>query len=151
MHHKDEDAFNNHIDNLEIVNKSLHCSNHMKQRVKQDPEKFLKLAEVGREYARVWHKSAEGSKWHKEVASKQNFGVFDFGIKECLQCNTEFTVKALHSRFCSNKCKSKHRRISRVDHIVKVCPCCSNEFSTCRYKGAEFCSKKCYAKSIVNR
>ena len=50
------------------------------------------------------------------------------------------------NRFCSNKCKSKFRRMNGLDNITRKCVTCGKEFSTNKYKKIINCSKSCSSK-----
>jgi endogenous inhibitor of DNA gyrase (YacG/DUF329 family) len=66
--------------------------------------------------------------------------------KICECCGKEFEINinsASHTRFCSNKCKSKWRRDSGLDDIIKICPICGKEFKTNKYSKTKTCSREC--------
>jgi len=103
-----------------------------------------------REYANLWHKSEEGREWHKEQYKKsleehQNKKI----KKKCECCGVEFeTIDNGRNRFCSNKCKSRYRRISGIDNVTKICIGCGKEYSVNKYhaKEQQYCSRKCADK-----
>jgi len=66
----------------------------------------------------------------------------------CEQCRIEFQTRAVDPdvRFCSKKCKAKHRRDSGVDDIEKICHQCGGSFTRNRYDKVRHCSQSCAAK-----
>lgn len=141
IHHKDENKSNNSLENLELLHSSIHLSMHNTEERRERSRKFV---EVIRPLTKDWHASEEGKAWHSFHAIKNKFGRGDEIDYKCILCSNEFkSTKRSRCKFCSNACKAKHRRISKVDHIQKNCPICSKCFSTCRYQSSTFCSKKC--------
>jgi endogenous inhibitor of DNA gyrase (YacG/DUF329 family) len=66
--------------------------------------------------------------------------------KECLVCGESFeNIK--HTKFCSNNCKSAHRRKLGVDNVDRKCAQCGCIFSVNKYKKVKFCSRKCSANA----
>ena len=63
----------------------------------------------------------------------------------CTQCGNAFrregTIKG--GRFCSNACRSAHRRASGVDDVARVCPKCKRVFLVNRYSTQKFCALVC--------
>src|SRR5690606_7852937 len=143
VHHKDHNAYNNTIDNLELVERSEHSKYHGKNRAKEDPVRFITLAEIGREHAKEWHGSEEGKRWHSKHGKERGFGVRDYGFHKCDCCQIEFKKASFRQRFCSNLCKSKHRRLSGGDPIKAICENCRCEFITQKYNKRRFCSAEC--------
>lgn len=113
VHHKDGNTWNNHIDNLELVEANKHLSTHIKKRIEQNPEWYADFRKKGIEAAPKWHKSEAGLKWHSEHAKKTNFGKFEYVQAKCLQCGTEYTKKTHHAKFCHPNCKAKALRCRR--------------------------------------
>jgi hypothetical protein len=148
VHHKDGNAFNNTIENLEIINKGEHSKYHSDIRVKENPERFKKLAEIGREYAKQWHGSKEGKEWHRQNAINTGFGNIKYGFKNCKHCNKEFEALSSRVLFCHNNCKSAWRRANNPDKIKCNCEKCGEEFIGDKYSPRRFCSIKC--KPIPN-
>ncbi len=143
IHHKDGDAFNNSIDNFELVEGREHSRAHSIKRFKDNPEKLLKIAEAGRELAKEWHGSEAGINWHRENAIKCDFGHREYGERECDSCQTKFIAKRAMQRFCSNACKSAYRRRNNPDMITRKCDKCESEYITRKYLPAYYCSKEC--------
>ena len=152
IHHKDLDKSNNDISNLVCVTRAEHNKIHgdsskwSEDRLK----KARKQLNKAREYANLWHKSEEGREWHKEQYKKaleehQNKKI----KKKCECCGVEFeTIDNGRNRFCSNKCKSRYRRISGIDNVTKICIGCGKEYSVNKYhaKEQQYCSRKCADK-----
>lgn len=154
IHHKDLDKSNNDISNLVCVTRAEHNRIHgdSSKWSEERLEKAREQMDKAREYANLWHKSEEGREWHKEHY-KKSLGEYQSEKikKKCACCGKEYEVNynnASTSRFCSNKCKSRYRRISGVDNITKVCIGCGKEYSVNKYhaKTQQYCSKKCADK-----
>jgi hypothetical protein len=139
IHHKDGNRFNNDLSNLECVEGRKHIREHMIQRVKDNPEQFKKLAEIGRKEAPKWHASKEGKEWHKQNAIKCAFGKFEYGEKDCDVCNKTFKKLTSFARFCSNNCKSAFRRASKVDDIERTCVVCGDVYMVNKYTNRTNC------------
>lgn len=147
IHHINRITTDNRIENLELISKSEHLSEHGKERVKNNPEWFNKFHEKGIKKAKEWHKSDEGRTWHKKHAEDFSFGNQTYGEADCECCGEEFNRKNISQRFCSNKCKSKWRRDSGVDDEQRICEHCGKEFTTNKYTKNRFCGKKCSIRS----
>jgi hypothetical protein len=143
IHHKDGNQFNNDISNLEPIEAFKHISEHAKESFKSNPERFYKLAEIGREYAKEWHRSIIGIEWHKQNAKNTSFGKFDYGMDKCEYCESEYQRKTKSTRFCSCKCKSAWRRKNKPDRKMVNCQTCKIEFETHKYLPNKYCSKEC--------
>jgi hypothetical protein len=143
VHHKDHNAFNNSLDNFELVDRSEHARAHAKDRLKKDPEHLKKFHAKGIIAAAQWHGSPEGIEWHKAHSKRFEFGKFNFGNKNCEQCGKEFIVKQAGARFCHNNCKSAHRRANNPDLVKRKCEQCNQEFETFKYNQRRFCTRKC--------
>ena len=141
IHHKDEDKSNNDISNLCLMPRQAHLSLHM---TKEKREWASKRMEEIRPLTKEWHSSGEGRAWHKYHALKNKFGKNEPRQVECAQCRKKYeTTKLSRSYFCSNPCKSKNRRDSGVDDIVKICLACKNEFKCNKYAKMIYCSRIC--------
>lgn len=140
IHHKDENKSNNSIDNLECLKKFDHLSLHARkeENIKRSSEWCNKI----RPLTKAWHASEEGRKWHSD------HGVKVWDEREpfqdtCKYCGAMFTTKTFHQCFCSNNCKSAHRRASKVDSIEFPCETCGKILVKNKYAKRRFCSTKC--------
>lgn len=147
VHHKDENVYNNNISNLELLTKKDHCKHHMTKRVKENPEYFKRLAETGRKFAKEWHKSEEGFRWHSENGKKYGLGTFEPVERNCLNCNSSFVANSYRAAFCSNKCKSGYRRKQNKDTEGRTCVTCGTLYECNKYSQSKNCSSKCAARS----
>ena len=94
-----------------------------------------------------WHSTAAGHAWH--VQHGHNIAA---NIKEkefiCEECGEHFFRKPYGlNRFCSAKCKSKWRRKSGIDDIVRICDHCGKLYKVNKYKEQYYCSKSCALKA----
>lgn len=147
IHHKNEDKSDNRIENLELIHSFRHLSLHANK--PENKERMRKVAEKYRDLTKLWHASEEGKTWHRLHAIKCKFGLNDPIKYKCQQCGNEYLsrLKAKsRTRFCSNACKSKWRRIQGLDDISKKCVICLLEFKSNKYSKTICCSKKCAAK-----
>lgn len=146
IHHIDGDEGNNDISNLEMLTPSDHINEHM------DDERrewcINNLAVNARPKASAWHKDPANRQHHVEIGGMayKNFSPED---KACEQCRKMFKPKKLGSldRFCSNSCKSAHRRDSGVDDIERECGFCMCKLTANKYSKTRFCSKSCKMKN----
>lgn len=67
----------------------------------------------------------------------------------CEQCGAEYQTLAVagtdYQRFCSKKCKAKHRRDSGVDNVDRTCHQCGSVFSVNKYESKSHCTQSCAA------
>lgn len=143
VHHVDGNAFNNTIENFELIESKWHLTYHAKEKVARDPELYRRNLDKAREFAKAWHGSPEGIAWHTQNAINTGFGKFDYGKGNCLSCNKEFTKKSYQSKYCSNACKSAFRRKNNPDKAPFNCLACGKEYITLKYLPARYCSSQC--------
>jgi hypothetical protein len=142
IHHVDENKSNNSIENLRLMTAKEHLSMHMTEE-KKDRARIH--AEKIRPLTKKWHASEDGRKWHKE------HGIITWDAREpfegvCDCCGEKFVTKTFHQMFCSNKCKSAHRRKSGIDNIEVACEYCKKVFSKNKYAKRTSCSRSCGCK-----
>lgn len=147
IHHKDHDKGNNDISNLRLITPGKHATMHGFIRADTNYDEMVQnLQKNARPKAIEWHKSEEGRKWHKihyqQIKDKINVER-DF---LCEYCGNKFASNQVKSRFCSNKCKSAHRRDSGVDNETRLCKICGEEFIVNKYTKTATCSKSCASK-----
>lgn len=143
IHHKDNDKSNNSIDNLELIEGSIHLSLHGKE--DKNRKRAAAWCEVIRPLTKAWHASEIGHNWHSKHA-KETFTRKNPTFNSCEVCKKEFTIDSIdfhRSKFCSNACKSKYRRDNGLDDIQKECLKCKNFFKSNKYAKRKFCSKSC--------
>lgn len=143
VHHKDHDPDNNDLNNLCCIPISKHLSSHSKER---SEESRHNMNTVVRPKAIEWHKSEAGSKYHAEHYAKYTKAIWEKPVtKICEVCGKEFTVKHMVdgiSRFCSNNCKSKYRRMMGFDNEQRNCIICGKEFTCNKYSKQKTCGNK---------
>lgn len=149
IHHADEDTTNNCISNLSAKTPREHKAKHPfdDERLNFQREHLAKI----RPLAKAWHSSAEGFCSHSENALRVHAN-FKPTEKPCGQCGKQFLPRKIGNAdiFCSNSCKSAHRRASGVDDEVRKCVECGGSFTINRYKKTAACSRSC-AQSFRRR
>lgn len=146
IHHIDGDKDNNEIENLIMLDHKAHDDIHSEARHNTGKQNIKKAIVA----ARDWHKSPEGSEWHKKhylehMAPKWK----EMITKSCLLCGKEFETPspmANKATYCSAKCKATARRRSGVDNIWRPCDTCGKQIWTNKYSPSKFCSTECLPK-----
>lgn len=143
VHHIDHNQDNNDIENLELVVATEHLKHHAKYQNKEWARKNLE--EYARPKAIEWHKSEEGREWHKRQYERTKDSFHQRITITCLTCGVEVDVGkgGAGNKFCSNNCKSKHRRDIGIDNTLVNCQYCGKEFYTNKYAASKYCSKEC--------
>lgn len=149
IHHIDINPNNNDISNLEALPILEHKAIHTKL-LHKDPERLekmrLNLEVNARPKANEWHGSDEGIKWHTEHYENMKHKLHVNKNFKCEQCGIDFdSVDVGANRFCSNKCKSKWRRASGLDDVVRKCEICHKDFTVNKYSKTTNCSRSCGA------
>ena len=151
VHHKDENAFNNEINNLECIPVKQHLSEHSKKNWENPNyrERGLKQLLAAGIKAKEWHKSTEGRKWHSEHAKKVADNRPDI-VKNCKWCGKEYIAKRDFSQFCSDQCGENYRGHNRRIEYSATCLVCGKEFTATKWKPSAkertTCSKTCANK-----
>lgn len=147
IHHKDQNKFNNEIDNLKLIPGKIHQKLHGSLLTKEEKDKLkIHVIEKMLPLAKEWHKSESGRQWHSKHA-KENAININPREYNCFYCQKLFTTKPFGiNKFCSNKCKSSWRRDQGIDNIIKICTICNNEYSSNKYQKTKCCSKDCRLK-----
>lgn len=146
VHHKDEDKSNNDIDNLELMLAGDHLTYHgLKNAANPEWLEWSRnnMATKARPAASEWHGSEAGLAWHREHAKCSIMAIEprDF---VCEQCGTGFRTRPTgQNKFCSNACKSAHRRVLAVDHVSRDCAFCGEAFARDKYRKTRTCSRSC--------
>jgi HNH endonuclease len=143
VHHRDGDKAHNEIGNYELKTPADHRRHHWVV----DREQMLALARVNIqkacEAAPEWHHSAAGLAWHSQHGFEVQANLLPSEFA-CEQCGaTYLSLPCGSHRFCSNNCKSNHRRDSGVDNISRACERCGQEFTVNRYSSVRHCSQSC--------
>lgn len=148
VHHRDGDALNNDIGNLEIVTPKDHIEEHWTEERMEAARQHM---DEIRELASAWHRSPEGREWHR-IHGKESWEGREPVTLICDQCGEEFETLARHgnTRFCSNSCKSAWRRASGIDDERRTCAYCGAWFMVNKYSKATHCSRLCAARHRVD-
>lgn len=153
IHHKDRNARNNHVENLQCLEGKLHLSRSAKNSTWVGSAGNLEVLRKMREKAKSWHTSKEGRQFHSQHAKKIKFGYKLVIFKrKCDQCEKDYECNQHHGRFCSRKCKSNYRYHTGVDNENRKCTLCDKYFIVNRYSRTKTCGKPCSTKlwRIVN-
>lgn len=144
IHHKDGNVFNNSIENLECISSKEHHALHWSKDKGKRMLYLLKLAETGREYAKEWHGSHTGKKWHKqhyEDCKNKLHVIYD---RKCSTCGKPIQTERKEGNcFCCGYCKTKHRYLSGVDNEIRYCLKCNQPFEVNKYRKVVYCSIRC--------
>lgn len=143
IHHRDEDKYNNNLDNLECIPQFNHLSLHATERAERFHDEIITmLREKAIPKAAEWHKSEIGRAWHRENA----FPVWEMEETEhiCECCGKKYMTRDTgHNKFCSNNCKAAARRKSGIDDETRKCAFCGKEFVVNKYAVTKCCSRSC--------
>ena len=146
IHHKDKNKFNNNIDNLIMLSASEHEKLH--ESLRTEEEKTIRknnLNKNARPKAIEWHGSEDGIEWHKKQGVKVAKKLKDVKIQKiCKLCQNEFIDNGFNKAFfCSNKCKSRWRRLNGLDNEKRICLICGGEYECNKYDKTKTCSNNC--------
>ena len=140
VHHIDGNKSNNCAENLTLLSEKEHMSLHMHGREK------MEFSQSCRDAAAVWHGSESGRAWHLQHYEKHKHLLHKEYPGRCEQCGKDYICGKSNSRFCSNNCKTKHRKASGIDNEKRTCPVCGNAFEVNKYVKAKTCSRACWIK-----
>ncbi len=150
VHHKDEDKSNNDISNLELKIETEHLSFHAKENAERNRDKVIQnLIENAIPKAKEWHRSDEGREWHRKHYKKTKDNLHQKRKFRCIVCGKDFESIQVNAKFCSNNCKSKHRRMEGIDNIEMECVVCGKKFVKNKYSKTQTCSRKCGTKLLI--
>ena len=152
IHHLDGDIDNNDLDNLSIMNGSVHREYHMLKDLRNDRiyEERLKALQKAQEAAKEWHRSEEGKKFHAELGRKS----WDNKKKQpclqpCKECGADYeTFFPTRTKFCSRACQraDSNRRWRKVKRYGGDCVMCGKTFKTGNPE-QKTCSRSCGMKN----
>ena len=146
VHHIDGNKANNSIDNLKLV--SAHDHRMMHSELLTDDEREWRRNNLNmnaRPKAIEWHKSDEGKAWHKQQYERTKDALHQQVEHACLNCGKVF-MSEIHTKYCSNACKSAYRRKCGADNIESVCIVCGKTFVSNKYHRSKTCSPSCRGK-----
>lgn len=145
IHHKDHDASNNKIENLQLLHKKDHKSYHAK--IQGDKNVDNGHLNNIRNMTKEWHASEDGLEWHRKHYQQMKEKLLVKSEFVCEFCGKSFqAVGHGNNRFCSNKCKSAWRRESGIDDETRECEVCGRHFTANKYSKTRTCSKSCGSK-----
>ena len=118
IHHKNENTWDNRIENLEIKEKSIHRRKHAQKRVFEDKEWFDKFHSAGIEAAKLWHKSEEGRQWHSDNG-KKTYAEREYRSLICQVCGKEYQTRHKgNTKYCHPNCKAQALRNRRKSERI---------------------------------
>lgn len=111
IHHRDGNAANNAIDNLECLPASEH--------LRLPTGRAGSISDKARAAAAEWHRSEEGRLWHKRHAERtKSWTKWERHPKNCLTCGNEFQAlvrkNGREQKFCHANCKATYHRRRRA-------------------------------------
>lgn len=113
VHHKDQNTHNNSIDNLELIERMQHLTEHARKRFLENPEFAKEFQKKGISLAPEWHKSASGTEWHSKHA-EQMYKKREFVEYTCQECGKLYSTRHFgKTRFCHPNCKARSNRRDR--------------------------------------
>lgn len=147
VHHKTIDKSRNNIEDLELEIAHKHLSLHAKM---QNKEHVAVFHAKGIEAAKKWHKSEEGSEWHKKHYEGMKDKLFIKAESKCVVCGKTYLSPGREKdKFCSNACKSTWRRTQGLDNVSRVCVICGKTFEVNKYVKTRCCSVICGDKARI--
>jgi len=141
VHHIDGDPSNNDPSNLVAVSRKDHSRLHW------NDERAMRLRQhldTIRPLSKAWHSSPEGREVHRRIGALA-YKNFIPATKQCAYCGKDFKTRMLghQDKFCSNACRSAHRRASGADDEQRICVICGQYFTTNKYRKTQTCSFSC--------
>ena len=115
IHHRDRNASNNALSNLECVEASEHLSQTWRESPKARLAPDKHFTERARAAAADWHRSEEGRLWHRRHMERvQSWTKWRRVKKQCLFCNNEFVgverKTGYSQKYCCANCKAAYYR-----------------------------------------
>jgi hypothetical protein len=145
VHHKDGDALNNDLANLEALPADAHRRHHAEHLSEEARARSRAWVATIRPLAAAWHRTEAGRQWHRQHV-QQIWAQRLPQIYTCAHCGrTAQSRDVAKARYCSNACKSAARRRRRVDDLERVCANCGRVFTVNRYAKTQACSRSCAA------
>ena len=143
IHHKNGNALDNQLANLECLSIEQHKIKHPLS--PSQIERRKQQLDQCRHLAAQWHRSEAGRQWHKNHAQKMHFGKGQTIEYVCLQCGERCTSCQTNkqAKFCSRKCKAAYRRSTGIDDEQRVCVICKTTFIINKYSRTQTCSRSC--------
>ena len=152
IHHLDGDVSNNDISNLALMSPSAHSSHHASEHSEESRERMNTIV---RPAAVDWHKSEQGNEWHKQHYEDIARNIWNEKVTlKCTICGKEYQTihaKMQSSKFCSDKCRAKARRLNGKDREKRICTICGREFECNKYSRQKVCGDKACANESQRR
>ena len=121
IHHRNEDAGDNRVENLELVTPASHQHLHKPASVDRGRSAaHLAHLDAIRPSAAAWHRSSKGRKWHSDNAKKcRANGSFVAPKpvrdkpKSCYWCGSSFLAASSRAKFCGAACQLTESAVRR--------------------------------------
>jgi hypothetical protein len=145
VHHKDGNALNNELANLEALPAGTHRRHHAEHLSEAVRAAARARLDTIRPLAAAWHRSAAGRQWHREHGQRR-CATRAPRAYACAHCGKAARSSSFgKALFCSNACRAAARRRSGKDHVRRTCLHCGQAFTVDRYQGTQTCSRSCAA------
>lgn len=145
VHHVDFDKSNNEPENLIALTERDHLKLHG-DCMTDDRKNQLRETLICRAVpaSKQWHRSDTGREWHRAHYEEMKNALHRRKQMNCAQCGKPFDgLDNSVTRFCSNACKSAHRRAIGIDNVTRTCAWCGNAFSINKYSAGKTCCRSC--------
>lgn len=135
----------------EAEHKRVHAENMTDE---QREARRAMLMEKAIPKAAEWHRSEEGREWHRKHG-RETWNERTPTEYRCTNCGRTFETMNAYpetgNRFCSNRCKSAHRRRMGYDNEQRSCEICGAEFTANKYGTRKRCDECRYIRRPIRR
>jgi hypothetical protein len=124
IHHKDFNADNNNIENLQCLSNEDHVKLHSRRWHQEHPGAAKEIFDKTRAQASMWRKTADGRKKLEETGKRVWEAVSERTFT-CAACGREFKTRAIQSvvKYCCDNCRAAALRRKRKGIPVSDTAC----------------------------